>query len=74
MNYPPCKYRLGIECGNWGDECERCGWNPTVEAERIAKLKSGDVKTYLTIDLKTLNNRLDYMHQKNRKLKGEADD
>lgn len=38
----PCKYRgTGIECPNSDFRrglCESCGWNPLVEAERIAEI------------------------------------
>ena len=46
-----CKYRGGgIVCSmGYLDNCETCGWNPTVEAERKKKLRSGEVKTYLKI-------------------------
>ena len=33
------------------EECETCGWNPEEHARRVAKLRSGEVKTYLKIDL-----------------------
>lgn len=39
----PCKFRgPGIECPReefMTEKCNTCGWNPTVEAERIARLK-----------------------------------
>ena len=69
--YPSCKFRTGIECGS--DECDKCGWNPIVEAEREQKLRNGAVKSYLKIDLGKLNNKLDYMHQKNRKNQKEVE-
>lgn len=40
-----CKFRgIGVECerSDWRSGfCEFCGWNPKVEADRIARLKNG---------------------------------
>ena len=48
-----CPYRKAMVCYE-SEECKKCGWNPEVEAERLEKLKSGEVKSYLHINLKLL--------------------
>lgn len=35
---PDCKYNNGVGCENQ-IKCHRCGWNPTVYAERVKKIK-----------------------------------
>lgn len=37
-----CKYNVGVVCGTYND-CECCGWNPTVAEER--KQKTGRKKS-----------------------------
>ena len=37
MTGDKCKYNPAIDCG--GGDCERCGWNPAVTAERIRVLR-----------------------------------
>ncbi len=48
-----CYYRRNVLCSGAFNNCEVCGWNPEVERERIAKLMSGEVKTYLHITPET---------------------
>lgn len=52
-----CKYRGGgIVCSmGYLDNCETCGWNPAVEAERKKNLRSGKIKSYLRICPDTIN-------------------
>lgn len=61
---PLCPYRKtangkgSIHCRSYKvapSECETCGWNPKVEAERKELLRSGKVKTFLIRDVKELN-------------------
>lgn len=33
-----CKFNFGVVCTNYND-CENCGWNPSVAASRKDKLK-----------------------------------
>lgn len=47
-----CKYRRrGVECSKWQRNCSICGWNPEVEEERKKKILSGEVDSYLKINL-----------------------
>lgn len=35
-----CKYNPdGVLCAKNGRQCWKCGWNPTVEGQRIEKMK-----------------------------------
>ena len=54
MNEPYCKFRFGVECSS--NACEKCGWNPIVEADRIEKMKKGR-EPYLKIDLSKVRGR-----------------
>lgn len=36
-----CGGYRGLVCGR--RDCERCGWNPEVEAERIARIRAGEM-------------------------------
>lgn len=73
MRYLSCKFRAGIECGESGEVCDSCGWNPLVEAEREQLIRSGEVKGYLKFDLENLTNRIESMQKNNRKRRGEDD-
>ena len=33
-----CKFHVHVEC-NRKDDCKKCGWNPLVEADRIAEIR-----------------------------------
>ena len=48
-----CYFRNNVICSSSYERCKTCGWNPEVEKERIAKLMSGEVKTYLHITPET---------------------
>ena len=43
MMGPVCKYQMMIECSN-RSRCEKCGWNPKVEKQRINKIKEQRMK------------------------------
>ena len=46
-----CRFRkTGVICARLHRNCEQCGWNPSIEAEREWLLKKGYMKTYLVID------------------------
>lgn len=34
----PCSHNEGVYCSHTAD-CENCGWNPEVEARRIAEIR-----------------------------------
>lgn len=38
MNRPNCKHRVGVYCDT-GGACDRCGWNPAVEARRKIRIR-----------------------------------
>ena len=52
-----CKYRYGVECST--QLCNKCGWNPIVEPERIDNMKNGR-KPYLKIDLSKVRKKVEY--------------
>ena len=45
-----CPFRKGAINCYASFNCSTCGWNPEVEEERKAKLRSGEVKSYLVFD------------------------
>ena len=36
-NVSNCKFNVGVGCA--GGACERCGWNPSVEARRKMRIR-----------------------------------
>lgn len=40
-----CKFNAGVECKNH-DNCNKCGWNPSCEIRRKAKMMGVPVDEY----------------------------
>lgn len=39
-DFPKCSYNSGVCCHLEVKRCRNCGWNPSVEKERNAKIKN----------------------------------
>lgn len=42
---PTKKGYFGVECNGGGAACNKCGWNPEVERQRIKKIREMRAKT-----------------------------
>lgn len=34
-----CRFNDGVDCRRYGNNCERCGWNPQIQAQRMKDIK-----------------------------------
>ena len=71
---PQCPYvqheKSSVFCASFvydPDKCKTCGWNPEEHERRVANLRSGKVKTYLTFNYEKVRDKYDEV----QKLKGK---
>lgn len=61
---PRCPYvnhqKCSVHCADFAlspETCETCGWNPVEHERRVKLLRSGEVKSFLKVDIKALQKK-----------------
>jgi hypothetical protein len=56
-----------VGCSVWQyepEKCKTCGWHPEEHARRVAAIRAGEVKTFLTITASAFQNEKNGFKQK----------